>query len=252
MGLSSKEARKLYGFVDFHPQEEKILDAIEEAHEIRRSVTELAQAENTATLRALGILVPDDSDTEDSDSAISDDDCVDWMSENASSGDEITGVQQGKAISETCESSSQKGNRPPLASIDRDSMNKPSHDEVTGVQQGKANSETCESSSQKANRPPLDSIDCDSMNKSKESCQSIAYAPSCDHMLFILRENNLNWFSFVEELKTVTRGFTQESFNQLLIDFAFYIPSSDVTMEVDKFIEESRQAFLATERRFPV
>jgi len=108
-----------------------------------------------------------------------------------------------------------------------------------------------DSSTTQASQPDLSSIDCDAMNKTKDATQSITFSPSCDHMLLILRENRLNWFSFVEELKTVTRGFTQESFNKIiiLIDFAYYISSSDVTEEEEKLIEESRQAFLVTERQ---
>lgn len=59
-GMSSKEARKIYGFENFHGHEEKIMDAISMAESIRKSILELSQAENVASLRALGIPVPDD------------------------------------------------------------------------------------------------------------------------------------------------------------------------------------------------
>lgn len=38
--------------------------------------------------------------------------------------------------------------------------------------------------------------------------------------------------------------------NQLLADFAFYLTTSYVTVEGEKLIEESRQAYLETERRY--
>ena len=125
MGLTSKKSKKLYGFSDFHRQEEKILDAIEEAHAIRRGITELAQVENAASLRALGILVPDDSDTEESDTTISEDDSVDFLSENAFSDDEIKNMQHRNAYSETCntcDSSCEKATGPDSGVTDFDSM----------------------------------------------------------------------------------------------------------------------------------
>ena len=74
MGLSAKAARKLYGFEDFNRQEQKILDAAEEAFSIRKTVYELAKAKNIASFRALGISVLEDSDTTDeSDTCPSDD-----------------------------------------------------------------------------------------------------------------------------------------------------------------------------------
>ena len=35
----------------------------------------------------------------------------------------------------------------------------------------------------------------------KESTPLVSDVPSFDHLVFILRQNNLNWFSFVEEIK---------------------------------------------------
>lgn len=64
MGLSAKAARALYGFENFHSQEEKIMDAIERTHTLRKIIAELAKAESTASLRVLGISVPDDSGPE--------------------------------------------------------------------------------------------------------------------------------------------------------------------------------------------
>ena len=57
MGLSAKAARALYGFENFLRQEEKIMDAIETTHNLRKTIAELAEAESTASLRALGISV---------------------------------------------------------------------------------------------------------------------------------------------------------------------------------------------------
>ena len=63
-GMSSKEARKVYGFENFHHQEQKIMNAISAAESIRKSVIEISKAENAASLRALGILIPDETESE--------------------------------------------------------------------------------------------------------------------------------------------------------------------------------------------
>lgn len=216
MGLSAKAARALYGFQNFHEQEEKIMDAIETTHSIRNTVTELAKAENTASLRALGIPVLDESESEsmdESDSSVSDNDCVEWQSEHGDSEDEIQGEKHGN---ESCEASLEPSNLQAIPSSDM-------------IHSG--------------------SVDPDTMNKSKATDDCMTFAPSFDHMVLILQENELNWFAFVIELKNVIAGYSPESFNQLLIDFAFYLSSSDVTVEEEKLIEESRQAYLETERR---
>lgn len=196
---------------------------------------ELAHAENTAALQPLGISVPDDSDSDEPDSSI-EDDGESFNSDSASgSDDEIVGSSSAKPI------------QPDFASTyNCDTVNTTTDNEAVGMHQ---ESGISDSSTTGASQPDFGSIDCDMMNKTKDATQSMTFSPSCDHMLLILRGNHLNWFSFIEDLKTVTRGFTQESFNQLLIDFAFYISSSDVTEEEEKLIEESRQAFVATERQ---
>ena len=68
-----------------------------------------------------------------------------------------------------------------------------------------------------------------------------SYAPSNDHLLYILRDKNLNWISFVEEVR-ITFTMTEEALNQLFIDFAHFISFADLTEEEEKLVEQSRQA----------
>ena len=72
--------------------------------------------------------------------------------------------------------------------------------------------------------------------------------PSMDHMLFMLRSNELNWFSFVEELRRL-REFMPAALNEVLRDFAHYLSSSDFDRSDKRLIEQSRQAYLERERR---
>lgn len=63
----------------------------------------------------------------------------------------------------------------------------------------------------------------------KESTPLVSDVPSFDHLVFILRQNNLNWFSFVEKIRSTIRGLSGEAMSQLLIDFAHYLPVSDLS-----------------------
>lgn len=78
----------------------------------------------------------------------------------------------------------------------------------------------------------------------KESTPLISDVPSFDHLVFILRQNNLNWFSFVEEIKSTIRSLSPEAMSQLLIDFAHYLPVSDLSNDEEREVEDSRQSFL--------
>lgn len=63
-----------------------------------------------------------------------------------------------------------------------------------------------------------------------------------------LRENNLNWFSFVEELKLLLRSYTMQVLHQALLDFVYYLSKSDLTVDEERLVEQSRQVFLEAER----
>ena len=74
-------------------------------------------------------------------------------------------------------------------------------------------------------------------------------APSRETLLYMLRENNLNWFTFAKELETMLPVGSQVVLNQILIDFADYIPFSDLTVREEQLVEVSRQAYLEDQRK---
>ncbi|CAH3176084.1 unnamed protein product [Porites lobata] len=74
-------------------------------------------------------------------------------------------------------------------------------------------------------------------------------APSRETLLLILRENNLNWFTFVAELKNMLPTDNPEVLNQILVDFADFIPYSDLSTAEEQLIEISRQAYLEIQRK---
>ena len=129
MGLSGKKAKKLYGFSDFHQQEDLILDAIEEARKIKKCIMQLAQAECTSSQQALGILVPDDLDTGESNSSISDDDSVGNALDEHLENDEVVSMHNENeksgstdcgTVNSTCSSSPQNTNQSNSGSVDCD------------------------------------------------------------------------------------------------------------------------------------
>lgn len=87
-GLSSKAAKRLYGFENFHLQEEKIYDAIEKSYSIRKTIKELAKAESTASLRVHGISIASDTG--------SDDDSDDETKSNVSTDDSVETLKKGR------------------------------------------------------------------------------------------------------------------------------------------------------------
>ena len=68
------------------------------------------------------------------------------------------------------------------------------------------------------------------------------------HQLYdILEKCDLNWFYFVRVLKDML-SVTKEVSNQLLLDFSGQLPFMGFSEEKEKLIEQSRQAFLSSER----
>jgi len=82
----------------------------------------------------------------------------------------------------------------------------------------------------------------------KDSTPLVCDMPSFDHLVYILQQNHLNWFSFVEELKVTIHTLSAEAMSQILIDFANYLPISDLSEDEEKQVEKSRQSFLLYHR----
>ena len=76
----------------------------------------------------------------------------------------------------------------------------------------------------------------------------VSPAPANDHLLMMLRENKHNWFAFVEEVKVMLYSYTPDVLSQVLLDFSAFLPFSDLSDEEERLVEETRQAFLMTER----
>ena len=65
----------------------------------------------------------------------------------------------------------------------------------------------------------------------------------------MLRESNLNWFVFVDELMVLLRQYNNSVIEQVLLDFAHNMAFIDFTVEEERLIQQSRQAYLAQSRQ---
>ena len=90
------------------------------------------------------------------------------------------------------------------------------------------------------------SCDPDTVHKTSFSANPV---PSHEVLLNWLRENDLNWFSFYEEVSQYLHNYSSEVLNQVLLDFTDYLPNSDLSEDEERWVQISRQAFLELQRR---
>jgi len=216
--LSSKKAKEEYGFSDLHGKEDKIVNAVKKSQAIRDAVMKLASVQHKATLISLGYEIPDDTDSSSSDSEASGSDTEDIRL------DEVVLEQSEDRI--RCEPEVNKC----TASIPKQTEN----------------STTTEDEAERRRGAPIDP---DDFRKNKDPAMIVDATPSMEHLLYMLRANELNWFSFVEELRMLLKEMTPEALNVVLLDFAHYLSSSDIDRNEERLIEQSRQAFLERERQ---
>ena len=74
----------------------------------------------------------------------------------------------------------------------------------------------------------------------KEPGQSL----TLDHLALLLQECNFNWFVFVDELMIRLRQYDTTVIEKILLDFEHNMAFMDFTIEEERSIEQSRQAYL--------
>ena len=67
---------------------------------------------------------------------------------------------------------------------------------------------------------------------------AMTFTPSHEHLLLVLRENKLNWFSFALEME-MTFTHCTEVLDQMLLDFSHYLYESDLSPEEEHLVEQS-------------
>lgn len=77
----------------------------------------------------------------------------------------------------------------------------------------------------------------------------VSPVPSMDHLLVMLRDNTLNWFAFVAELRMLLRKYSEETLVYALTEFSDHLENVDLTDKEKNKVEMSRQAYLEYERQ---
>lgn len=100
-----------------------------------------------------------------------------------------------------------------------------------------------------SNKLPSDDASQSLDPKSSQKSVSTDISPSRETLVRMLWENNLNWFSFVGELQGMFFFSSKEVVDQILVDMAGYISSSDLSAKEKQLVEVSRQAYLEDLRK---
>ena len=72
----------------------------------------------------------------------------------------------------------------------------------------------------------------------------VSLVPDMEHLLLILREDNLNWFAFVVKLRTLLRNYSEETLLSALTDVSNNLKNRDLTDEEKFKVEMSKKAYL--------
>ena len=72
--------------------------------------------------------------------------------------------------------------------------------------------------------------------------------PNTEHLLLILRENELNWFALVAELTTLLQNYSEDTLAYALTEFTDHLSNMDLTEEEQRKVEMSNQVYLEHKR----
>ena len=192
-GLSNKRASQQYGVYNFSGIRNEVKNALQHATAVRQQIFELASIKERATIESFGIYLGQESDSstdEDSDSESGEASFdVDVDLEYNSSGGECGRCsisEEGGGVDEQadCGESDGVGTADNTCTTQENSVQSLNHER------------------DKSQRHVVDPD-----NFSKDAAV-VNPAPSHDHLLTILRANQLNWFAFVAELEQLLKGYS--------------------------------------------
>ena len=209
-GISTEKARSVYGFHDMTTRTKKVLDAAEEAQDIKECMLKVVRLKDKALLQAFGV---DDSASEESESESETD-----VDSDDTSG-MLDGVKNGNQSSNKNEDGSKEG-----------SSELPPTEEGVIPHQFQLR----------------DYMNSDETYKHVTETEGV-YMNS-HQLLDILRKCALNWFEFVMILQRLLSNISDEALHQLLLDFGGQIAFLGLSVEEERVIEQSRQAYLLSQR----
>ncbi|CAH3186929.1 unnamed protein product [Porites lobata] len=208
--MSTEKARSVYGFHDMTTRTKKVLDAAEEAQDIKECMLKVVRLKDKALLQASGV---DDSASEESESASETD-----VDSDDTSG-MVDGVKNGNQSSNRDEDDSKEG-----------SSELPPTEEGVIPHQFQLR----------------DYMNSDETYKHVTETEGV-YMNS-HQLLDILRKCALNWFEFVMIPQRLLSNISDEALHQLLLDFGGQIAFLGLSVEEERVIEQSRQAYLLSQR----
>lgn len=72
----------------------------------------------------------------------------------------------------------------------------------------------------------------------------VSPVPNMELLLLILRENELNWFALVAELRTLLQNYSEDTLAYALTEFSDHLSNMDLTEEEQRKVELSKQVYL--------
>ena len=221
-GASSWQMRTTYGVKEFSAKAEKIQQAMTRVNEIKEGIEQLARIKEKAILASLGIEVSDSDELQ-----------VTSGSETDSEAEPHPNVQPSEHNDTNCHDKSST----PTILADNSKIHDESRNEVQDDNKEDKTSENQVKQVSDRYELPLN----------KQYSGHVGYMNSVQ-LMDVLRKWDLNWFAFAECLRTELSNMTDESFSQLLLDFASQLPFMGLSVQEELQIEQSRQTFLYQER----
>ena len=220
-GLSGSQAKTAYRIGNLHKERDQVAQAVQEYITIRHAVDDIVNAKEKVVLESFGVL-DSDSEGEDLSDSLSNCESDQWNSDRNSDSD----------LGST---SDNKGSCAAASVVHEAGGQKNGELQIERTQMGNNNASGCGS---------LMARDPDITDKNVGR----TFTPSYEHLLLVLRENKLNWFSFETEVELTFRNMTADVLDQMLLDFSDDLSESDLSPEEEQLVEQSRQAYLASRR----
>ena len=234
-GLGSKQSQQVYGVSNLGILTERVEASLHQEDVIRNEIMSLASVEEKAVLQSFGIDLHDCDDSSDSFSSSDTETPVElnWLSDDSSTdGEEANDNSRGSSVETRLRNA--------------DHVDELCADNIACS--FAENARASLTSDLASDRIRNEYYDPDDTSKNDDHAL-VNPAPSHEHLLFILKKTNLNWFSFVEELKLLFRNYTVQVLHQTLLDFVYYLSNSSLSIDEERQVEQSRQAFLELERQ---
>ena len=202
-GLSGSQAKTAYRIGNLHKERDQVAQAVQEYITIRNAVDDILNAKEKVVLESFGV-VDSDSGGEDLSDSLSNCESDQWNSDRNSDSYGSTSDNKGSCTA-ACVVHEAGGQENGELKIDK-------------TQMGNNNASGCGS---------LMARDPDIIDNNV----GMTFTPSYEHLLLVLRENKLNWFSFETEVELTFRNMTADVVDQMLLDFSDDLSESDLSPE---------------------